>query len=233
MTQHHPARTILPAPLPERAGSPRRWATTVSAPSPAAQGFRLRTLAWMVALAFAAATPGLQAQPTGAQAIAGQASLQQQGNKLVVTTQNAPGTSHSAINWQSFNVPAGSTAWFNQPSAGSTSINRVVAPNPSSILGTLGSNGHIVLVNPSGIAVGAGAVVDTARFTAAAMHMSDADALAGRLRFEGGSSVQVQGQVLARGSDVLMLAPDVQVAPGALVQAPNGARVIASKSVTI
>ena len=36
------------------------------------------------------------------------------------------------------------------------------------------------------------------------------------------------GQVLARGSDVLMLAPDVQVAPGALVQAPNGAVLLAA-----
>lgn len=226
MTQRHPARTIQPAPWPRRANTPHPGG---KAPSPAAQGFRLRTLAWMVAAAFVGlpATTAW-AQPAGAQAIAGQASLQQQGNRLVVTTQNAPGTSHSAINWQSFNVPAGSTTWFDQPGAGSTSINRVVAANPSSILGTLGSNGHIVLVNPNGIAVGAGAVVDTARFTAAAMQMSDADALAGRLRFEGGSSVQVQGQVLARGSDVLMLAPDVQVAPGALVQAPNGAVLLAA-----
>ena len=182
----------------------------------------------MLATAFAVLPHPAQAQPSGAQAVAGQATLHQQGNRLLVTTQNAPGAQHSTINWQSFNVPAGSTTWFQQPSATSTSINRVVAPNPTTLLGTLGSNGHLVLVNPNGIAVGAGAVVDTARFTAAAMHMSDADALAGRLRFEGGSGVQVWGQVLARDGDVLMLAPDVQVQPGALVQAPHGAVLLAA-----
>ncbi|MDO9203577.1 MAG: filamentous hemagglutinin N-terminal domain-containing protein, partial [Hydrogenophaga sp.] len=210
-------RTMPPAPRP-----------VLAAATPAAQGFQPTTLAWILATAFAVLAHTAHAQPSGAQVVAGQATLQQQGNNLLVTTQNAPGSQHSTINWQSFSVPAGSTAWFNQPSASSTSINRVVGTNPSQIFGTLGSNGHLVLVNPAGIAVGAGAVVDTARFTAAAMHMSDADALSARLRFEGGTQVQVHGQVLARGSDVLMLAPDVQVAPGALVQAPNGAVLLAA-----
>ena len=85
----------------------------------------------MLATAFAVLPHPAQAQPSGAQTVAGQATLHQQGNRLLVTTQNAPGTQHSAINWQSFNVPAGSTTWFQQPSATSTSINRVVAPNPT------------------------------------------------------------------------------------------------------
>ena len=233
------------APRPREAGTHTVTATPTLAPasSPAAQGFQPTVLAWMLATAFALLPQAAQAQPSGAQAVAGQAALSQQGNRLLVTTQNAPGAQHSAINWQSFNVPAGSTTWFEQPSAASTSINRVVAANPSAILGTLGSNGHIVLVNPSGIAVGAGAVVDTARFTASALRMTDADALAGRLRFDRSGAtgpgsgpaqgttqgtVQVQGQVLARSGDVLLLAPDVQVQAGALVQAPNGAVLLAA-----
>ncbi|MBA3773763.1 MAG: filamentous hemagglutinin N-terminal domain-containing protein [Ramlibacter sp.] len=107
--------------------------------------------------------------------------MSQQGGNVLVTTQNGPGTSHSAINWQSFSVPGGSTTRFQQPTAASLSINRVVGGNPSAIYGTLSSNGRLVLVNPSGIAVGAGAVVDTAGFTASTLRMSDADALAGRL----------------------------------------------------
>src|SRR5690606_21401535 len=97
-------------------------------------------------------------------------------------------TGHSAINWQSFSVPRGSVTQFNQPNAASLSINRVVGPDPSAIFGTLSSNGRLVLVNPAGITVGAGAVVDTAGFTASTLRMSDADALAGRLLFgEGGA----------------------------------------------
>ena len=78
--------------------------------------------------------------------------------QLNVTTQNGSGTKHSAINWQSFSLPAGSST--------STVINRVVTNAPSSIFGSLSSNGRVVLVNQSGIAVGAGALIDTAGFTA-------------------------------------------------------------------
>jgi filamentous hemagglutinin family protein len=163
------------------------------------------------------------AQPAGAQVIHGQASMVQQGNSLAITTQNGGGTNHSAINWQSFSVPAGSTTQFNQPNAASTSINRVLGNNPSAIFGTLSSNGRLVLVNPSGIAVGAGAVVDTAGFTASTLRMSDADALAGRLVFGGdglgGGPLAVEGRVLARNGDVVLIAPDVQVGGQALVQA--------------
>ena len=95
------------------------------------------------------------------------------------------GTNHSAIDWQSFSIPGGSTTHFQQPDAASLSINRVVGNNPSALFGTLSSNGRLVLVNPSGIAVGAGAVVDTAGFTASTLRMSDADARAGRLVFGG------------------------------------------------
>src|SRR3990172_7826601 len=91
--------------------------------SPVAAGFRPAGAALAIATAFMAVPQHGSAQPAGAQVISGQASLAQQGNSLVVTTQNGAGTTHSAINWQSFSVPAGSTTRFNQPSASSTSIN--------------------------------------------------------------------------------------------------------------
>jgi filamentous hemagglutinin family protein len=134
-----------------------------------------------------------------------------QGNKTIITTQNGAGSSHSALNWQSFNgacghAPRSSTS----PAPASTSINRVLGNNPSAIFGTLSSNGRLVLVNPAGIAVGAGAVVDTAGFTASTLRMSDADALAGRLRFgdggHGRQPVGVSGQIVARSGDVVLIA---------------------------
>ncbi|HYF18235.1 MAG TPA: filamentous hemagglutinin N-terminal domain-containing protein, partial [Ramlibacter sp.] len=183
-----------------------------------------------MALAAGFAALPARAQPSGAQVIHGAATFTQQGANLTVTTQNGAGTGHSAINWQSFNVPKGSTTHFAQPNAASTSINRVVAPNPSSILGTLSSNGHLVLVNPSGIAVGAGAVVDTARFTASTLRMSDADATAGRLRFEGGQGAQlrVDGQVVARQGDVVLIGQNVEAGQKAIIESPNGATVLAA-----
>ncbi len=191
-----------------------------------AAGFRPAGVALAVAAAFMSVGNCAFGQPAGAQAIHGQASLVQQGNSLVVTTQNGPGTNHSAINWQSFSVPGGTITQFRQPDASSTSINRVMGKDPSAIYGTLTSNGRLVLVNPSGIAVGAGAVVDTAGFTASTLRMSDADALAGRLVFGAGGapagSLQVDGRIVARHGDIVLIAPQLQVGQGRLVQAPNG-----------
>ena len=191
----------------------------------------MRPAALTLALSAAFGATDLQANPAGAQVIAGQASVVPTGNKLLVTTQNAPGSSHSAINWQSFSIPAGSSTYFSQPNAASTVINRVAAPNPSSILGNLGSNGHLVLVNPSGITVGAGASIDAAGFTAAAMGLTQEDAITGRLRFNAGNlgnAVSVNGSVVSRNGDVVLIAPSVLVGRDAVLSAQGGDTILAA-----
>ncbi|HEX7888844.1 MAG TPA: filamentous hemagglutinin N-terminal domain-containing protein [Ramlibacter sp.] len=195
---------------------------------PAVAGFRPHAAAAAVAAAFVL-QPAL-AQPVGGQAVQGQASFTSSGSNLVVRTQNGIGTSHSTINWQSFSVPAGSTTQFIQPSITSTSINRVLGPDPSAIFGTLTSNGRLVLVNPAGITVGAGGVVDAPGFIASTLRMSDADAIAGRLLFQGGTgaALQVDGKILARSGDVVLVGTNVQTGPDALVQADGGAVVLAA-----
>ena len=209
--------------------STRRARSARAASSPAASGHPPLTLALSMAACFVPAA--VHAQATGMQAIHGAASIATQGNRTVITTQNGAGTSHSALNWQSFGVAPGTVTQFNQPSAASTSINRVLGNNPSAIFGTLSSNGKLVLVNPAGIAVGASAVVDTAGFTASTLRMSDADALAGRLVFGDGAlagALSVNGHIVARGGDVVLIAPDVQAGAGAIIESPNGATVLAA-----
>lgn len=199
--------------------------------SSAPRGARRPTLlavALCSAFAAFAQTPPL---PTGAQVIAGQATVTVNGTHMQVTTQNAAGGQHSAINWQSFSIGSGHSVYFQQPSASSTVISRVVAPNPSVLMGSLGSNGHKVLVNEYGITVGAGAVIDTARFTASTLAMSEADAIAGRLRFQADGvpgPLVVQGRVVARGGDVVLLARDVQVESQAVVLSEGGAVILAA-----
>ena len=193
---------------------------------------RLSALALGIAAAWLAGPANVLANPSGGSAIVGQASMVNQGNKLTVTTQNGALGSYSAINWQNFSIPAGSTTYFQQPSTSSTSINRVVTNNPSQIFGTLGSNGNLVLVNQSGITVGAGAVVDSAGFTASSLRMSDADALAARMRFgdgtAAGAGVSVQGSILARSGDVVLLGSQLDTGKDALIQAPNGSTILAA-----
>jgi filamentous hemagglutinin family protein len=194
--------------------------------------FRPHAIAFAALVVACAAGHGdAAAQPAGASAVHGSAQVQQLGNSVLVTTTNGAGTRHSVIDWRSFSVPAGSTTRFEQPGVDSTSINRVLGNKPSDILGTLSSNGRLVLVNPAGIAVGKGAVVDTAGFTASTLGMSDADALAGRLRFaagKGNGDLEVQGRVIARNGDVVLLGTDVKVGKDALVQAPGGSIVLAA-----
>ena len=188
-----------------------------------ALGWGFPSLSW-------AADPTL---PKGAVAIVGQATLSNpKANSLLVTTQNGAGGNFSAINWQSFSIGAGNSTYFAQPNAASTVINRVVTSAPSQLFGTLGSNGNLVLVNQSGITVGAGGVVDAAGFTASALMMSDADALAGRLRFGSASApaaaVSVQGSILARSGDVVLIGSNVDTGASALIQAPNGSTLLAA-----
>lgn len=171
--------------------------------------------------------------PTGGTAVMGQANFDtSKPGTLWVTTQNAAGTRQSVINWQSFSIGAGGTTYFQQPDAASTSINRVVSNTPTLILGTLGSNGKLVLVNQSGIAVGAGAVVDTAGFTASTLQLSDTDAAAGRMRFAetaaNPAGISVQGQIVARQGDVVLVAPTISTGASALIQAPNGNTILAA-----
>ncbi|MGE4240293.1 filamentous hemagglutinin N-terminal domain-containing protein [Ramlibacter sp.] len=202
---------------------------TMHTASPAVAGHA--PLAFVLALATCFAPPGLRAQPAGAQAVHGTASVVQQGSRTIVTTANGAGTSHSVIDWQSFSVPGGTATQFVQPGATSTSINRVHGSDPSRIFGTLSSNGRLVLVNPAGIAVGAGAVVDTAGFTASTLRMSDADALAGRHVFgDGGAAgaLSVDGRVLARSGDLVLLAPDIHVGEGAVLKSDTGATLLAA-----
>ena len=195
-------------------------------------GLRISMVAIAIAVAWGVVPKISMANPVGGVAVVGQANMVSSGKQLLVTTQNSAGTNHSSINWQSFSIPAGETTYFQQPNASSTSINRVVTNTPSLLFGTLGSNGNLVLVNQSGIAVGAGAVVDTAGFTASSLQMSDNDALVGRQRFGDGmgtaSGVSVQGNVLARHGDVVLLGSQVDVAKDALIQSPSGSTILAA-----
>ena len=180
-----------------------------AAPAPAAAGFRLAAAALAVAAAFAVSPA--HAQPKGGQAVLGSFSTQTQGNTFIVNTVNGAGN-RSVLNWQSFSVPAGTITDFRQPTATSTSINRVVGGTRSDIFGTLRSNGNLVLVNPTGIAFGPNSMVDTAGFTASTLGLTEADAIAGRMLLQGGSTAITVGhgaQILAHAGDVVLVGSQV------------------------
>lgn len=170
--------------------------------------------------------PQAQAQqPTGAQVVNGTASMVRNGSTLNIT--NTPG---AIINWQGFSIGAGETTRFIQQSASSAVLNRVVGPNISSIQGQLLSNGRVFLINPAGIVIGPNAMIDTAGFVGSTLKMTDADFLAGKLRFvgEGGEgSIVNQGWIrTAYGGNVLLVAPRIE--NSGLIQTPGGELILAA-----
>ncbi len=137
--------------------------------------FHARALPALAALLCA---PAAFANPVGPQVVGGRADFAQSGSALTVT--NTPG---AIINWQGFSIGSGEVTRFVQQSAQSSVLNRVLGPDPSSIYGTLSSNGRVFLVNPAGIVVGAGGRIDVAGFVATTLQLGNEDFLAGRYRF--------------------------------------------------
>src|SRR5512135_305366 len=123
-----------------------------------------------------------QTLPTGMLTVAGQASARTVGNTLTIT--NTPNT---ILNWNSFSIGAQNAVRFDQASASSQVLNRVTGKDPSSILGSLSSNGRVWLLNPNGVLFGQGARIDVAGLVASTLNLSNADWLAGRYHFTQGS----------------------------------------------
>lgn len=181
----------------------------------------IRPLALAVAACFSLAA---NANPTGPSVVSGSAAFRQAGNLLQVT--NSPS---AIINWQSFSIGAGEITKFVQQSNLSAVLNRVTTQNPSSILGTLQSNGRVFLINPSGIVFGAGSVIDTAGLVASSLSLSNADFLAGRMNFTavpGAGSVINQGAINGSGGSVYLVGP--AVTNSGIIASPKGEVVLAA-----
>jgi filamentous hemagglutinin family protein len=124
-----------------------------------------------VLAAIAAGLPsGLQANPGGLTVASGTASAVASGSRLNVTA-----SSGAVLNWQSFNIGAGETTIFQQPSATSIVFNQINNQSPSQIWGNLQANGIVVLENQSGFYFGPSAVVRAPGFVATTAALTPQD----------------------------------------------------------
>ncbi|HXR05544.1 MAG TPA: filamentous hemagglutinin N-terminal domain-containing protein [Verrucomicrobiae bacterium] len=96
------------------------------------------------------------ANPAGMTVQSGSASAAINGSTLTVTT-----SQNTFLNWQTFNIAAGETTIFNQPSASSVVVNNIHDANASQIYGSLQANGVVVLINASGFYFGPNSFVKT------------------------------------------------------------------------
>ena len=166
------------------------------------------------------AAPAANALPTGAQVVAGQASVTQAANRMTVHQ----GSDKAILNWQSFDIGANAGVRFVQPHANAVALNRVLGNDPSRIYGQLSANGKVFLVNGSGVLFGASARADVGGLIASSLALPDGDFLAGRYTFSGSSNagaVRNEGSIrTGDGGYVALLGPNVSNA-GSIV-APNG-----------
>ena len=144
-------------------------------------GYRLRGLqnsfATMTAIGALMLLPRpALAGPTGGTVVAGSAAIQQSG-----TTTNINQSSNSAIiNWQGFSIGARETVNFNQPSASSATLNRVIGNETSVIDGALNANGQVFIVNSAGVLFGKGSQVNVGGLVASTLDISNANFMAGQ-----------------------------------------------------
>ncbi|MCO6418712.1 filamentous hemagglutinin N-terminal domain-containing protein, partial [Siccirubricoccus sp. KC 17139] len=135
------------------------------------------------------------ARPTGGQVVAGSASISQSPN----TTTIHQTTDRAAINWQSFNVGSQQSVNFQQPSASSWTLNRVVTSDPSVIAGRITANGGVAIVNQSGVVFAQGAQVNVGSLIASAANITNQNFMNGRMVFDGapnpGARVENHGEV--------------------------------------
>ena len=152
---------------------------------------------------------GSVATGTGSIAQSGAATtIQQTSNKLV-------------INWNSFNIGAGESVIFQQPSASAIALNRVTGAGTSQIDGALNANGQVWVLNPNGVLFGHSAQVNMGGLVASTLRLSDSQFLAGNYQFsaEDGQGV-VRNQGRLNGGYVALLCS--QVSNSGSIHTPGG-----------
>ena len=130
--------------------------------------------------ALAVNPPAAHALPAVAETVAGSVSVQNVGLKELQITAGDGAILHH----HSFDVAADETVRFVQPSADARVLNRILSTSsPSQIDGKLIGNGHVYLLNSSGVIFGKGSVVEVGK-----LH-----AVAGSLTNEGESWTPIAG----------------------------------------
>ena len=184
------------------------------------------------AMVFAFASAAL-ANPTGLTVQSGSATISVNGSQFSITAGN-----NAVLNWQRFNIAAGETTVFNQPSASSIAWNRVNDPNPSQIFGTLRANGVVVLLNSSGFYFGPNSFVSAAGLVVSTANCAPPQNGGGSWEFNGPpplASIINYGTIrVGNGGSVFLIADKIEnhgdiIAPGGSIGLAAGQTVTLSE----
>jgi filamentous hemagglutinin family protein len=150
-----------------------------------------------------------RALPSGAEVVFGTVGFTRSAPTTLVVRQS---TDRAIVNWQSFDIAAGNTVDVQQPGTESRALFRVTGNTDSRIAGALTATGKLFLINPNGIAIGAGATINTGSFVASTLDIADADFLSGNFTFRrtgAAKGIFNGGTISANGGDVALLGSSV------------------------
>jgi filamentous hemagglutinin family protein len=154
------------------------------------------------------------ALPHGGVVSKGSATLGYSTGKLLISQS----TTSATFNWGSFNVKSGQSVAYKTPGSSSVSMNYIGGTTPSTINGTVTSNGILYFMNPNGLIFGSGATVSAAGVmafgsatpwgtpTGAITNAGTISAATGGTVALVGSSVANSGTISAPGGEVLLAA---------------------------
>lgn len=159
------------------------------------------------------ATPA-QANPSGGNVTAGSATISSSGT----TTTIHQNSGRAIIEWSNFDIAAGETTQFIQPSTSAIALNRVVNSNQAtSINGNLTANGRVLVINPNGVLIGQSGNVDVSGFVASTADIDNTRFMTanGAMEFDRAgkldASVENQGRITIRDAGLgLLVAPVVR-----------------------
>jgi filamentous hemagglutinin family protein len=119
------------------------------------------------------------ANPEGGTVIGGQATISQAPGRTTIHQQS----NRAIINWRGFDIDHNEVTSFIQPGSNSIALNRVDGNKASLINGRLEANGHVWVVNPSGVVFGPTAQVDVHGIVATTSDILDSDFMNGNYTF--------------------------------------------------
>jgi filamentous hemagglutinin family protein len=174
----------------------------------------------------------VMANPTGMTVAGGSATATVNGSQLTITTSR-----NASLNWQSFNIAAGETTIFQQPSSTSIVWNRINDQNPSQIYGSLQANGIVVLLNSSGFYFGPNSFVSAAGLVVSTANYAPPQNSGGSWEFNGPpplASIVNYGQIkIGNGGSAFLIADRIEnhgsiTAPGGAIGLVAGQTVLLS-----
>ena len=173
------------------------------------------------------------ANPTGMTVHGGSATATSSGSQLTVTTTSQ----NTFLNWQSFNIAAGETTIFQEPSTTSIVWNQINNANPSQIYGSLQANGIVVLLNSSGFYFGPNSFVSAAGLVVSTANCVPPQNSGGGWEFNGPpplASIVNYGQIkIGNGGSAFLIADKIENhgsidAPGGTIGLAAGQTVLLS-----